>query len=404
MDRRRAMASRGTLPSPGRSRPQALRCLDHGGTSQLIDPFPPGASATAIPRIVHLASGREWRGGQRQVLILAAGLVHNTDIDSVVVTGQGTELAKRLTAAGVPIFVVPWMLGLDPRVVMHAMSALRPGAIIHAHDSHSHALADAISRMRDTPIVVTRRVTTMIKNPRRYKSAGAVIAISNAVRDLLLRAGVSSEKIHVIPDAVDLEHVDTQVEWPGGVPAVPAGTPLIVCVAALTKEKGVDLLIDAAAILRTTHPAARWLVLGEGRDREALEARSKASGTDQVVTLAGFVNAPEAILRTATVAVQPSHSEGLGSSVLDALALGIPVVATSVGGLPDALAHGGGVLVPPGSAVELAGAVARLLDDGSARERLSHAGRRAAAEFGVDKLVQRTLDVYRSVAQTQGAR
>ena len=330
--------------------------------------------------------------------------MHNTDIDSVVVTGQGTELAKRLTAASVPIFVMPWMLGLDPRVVMHAMSALRPGAIIHAHDSHSHALADAISRMRDTPIVVTRRVTTMIKNPRRYKSAGAVIAISNAVRELLLRAGVSSEKIYVIPDAVDLEHIDTQVDWPAEVDAVPVGTPLIVCVAALTKEKGVDLLIDAAAILRTTHPTARWLVLGEGPDREALEARSKANGTDQVVTLAGFVNAPEAILRTATIAVQPSHSEGLGSSVLDALALGVPVVATSVGGLPDALAHGGGVLVPPGSAVELAGAIARLLDDGPERERLSRAGRSAAKEFGVDKLVQRTLDVYRSVAQTQGAR
>jgi L-malate glycosyltransferase len=353
---------------------------------------------------VHLASGREWRGGQRQVLILAAGLMHNTNIDSVVVTGQGTELARRLTAAGVPIFVVPWMLGLDPRVVMHAMSALRPGAMIHAHDSHSHALADAIARMRDTPIVVTRRVTTMIKNPRRYKSAGAVIAISNAVRELLLRAGVSSEKIHVIPDAVDLDHVTAQTAWPAEVPPVTPDTPLIVCVAALTKEKGVDLLIDAAAILRVTHPAARWLVLGDGPDREALEARSKERGTTQVVSLAGFVNAPEAVLGAATIAVQPSHSEGLGSSVLDALALGIPVVATAVGGLPDALAHGGGVLVPAGSPMELAGAVARLLDDGPARERLGQAGRIAAAEFSVAKLVQRTLDVYRSVAQTPGAR
>ena len=356
-----------------------------------------------MPRIVHLASGREWRGGQRQVLILAAGLVQSAHVDSVVVTGKGTELAKRLTAAGVPIFVVPWALGLDPRVAVNAMSALRPGAIIHAHDSHSHALADAISRMRDTPIVVTRRVTTMIKNPRRYRSASAVIAISNAVRDKLLAAGVLPERIHVIPDAVDIVHVTEQQTWPAELTPIATGTPLIVCVAALTKEKGVDLLIDAAALLMKAHPAARWLVLGEGPDRQVLEARSMALGTDQVVALAGFVSAPEAVMRTAMVAVQPSHSEGLGSSVLDALALGVPVVATRVGGLPDALAHGGGVLVAPNSPVELAEAVARLLEDGAEREQLGHAGRIAAKEFGVDRLVQQTLDVYRSVAQTQGA-
>ena len=353
---------------------------------------------------MHLASGREWRGGQRQVLILAAGLMHEAHVDSVVVTGKGTELAKRLTAAGVPIFVMPWTLGLDPRVVMHAMSALRPGAIIHAHDSHAHTLADAISRMRDTPIVVTRRVTTMIKNPRRYRSANAVIAISHAVREKLLAAGVLPEKIYLIPDAVDIAHVTAQTAWPDDVTPAAPGTPLVVCVAALTKEKGVDLLIDAAAILRQTHPAARWLVLGEGPDRTALEARSKALGTDQVVTLAGFVNAPESILRSATIAVQPSHSEGLGSSVLDALALGVPVVATAVGGLPDALAHGGGVLVPAGSAVALAGAVAHLLDNPVERERLGQAGRLAATAFSVPQLVQRTLDVYRSAAQTPGAR
>jgi glycosyltransferase involved in cell wall biosynthesis len=121
-----------------------------------------------------------------------------------------------------------------------------------------------------------------------------------------------------------------------------------------------------------------------------------------VVDLAGFVPAPEAILREATVAVQPSISEGLGSSVLDALALGIPVVSTTAGGLPEALAHGGGVLVPPGSPMELAAAVGHLLDNEAERERHGATGRLAAGHFSVDQLVQRTLDVYRSVAQTPG--
>lgn len=322
----------------------------------------------------------------------------------MVVTGKGTVLAARMAAAGVPTYVTPWGPGLDPRVAMYAMAALRPGAIVHAHDSHSHALADALSRMRATPIVVTRRVTIPIKNPQRYKRAEAVIAISGAVRELLLRAGVPAERIHLIPDAVDIEHVTADREWPAEVTRQAPGVPLIVAVAALAREKGVDVLLDAAAILRSTHPTARWIVLGDGPEREALEARSRSLGVSDIVDLAGFVPAPEAILRHATVAVQPSLSEGLGSSVLDALALGVPVVATTAGGLPEALAHGGGVLVPAGSPVELAAAVGHLLDDAPERQRLSAAGRLAARHFSIDQLVRRTLDVYRSVAQTQGTR
>ncbi len=355
---------------------------------------------------MHLASGREWRGGQRQVLILAAALAAKPDIDSVVVTGQGTELARRLTDANVPIFVAPWALGLDPRVAVYAMSALQPGAIVHAHDSHSHALADALSRMRHgTPIVVTRRVIAPIKNPQRYRRASAVIAISDAVRDVLLRAHVPAERIHRIPDAVDLAHVIGRHPWPESIAPFVPGVPVIVCIAALTREKGVDLLLDAAAALRQTHPHARWIVLGEGPERAALEARAASLGVADIVALPGFVRHPEAVLQQATVMVQPSHGEGLGSSVLDALALGVPVVATRAGGLPEALAHGGGVLVGRGAARELSAAVGHLLEDGSARAALGVAGKLAAQQFSIEQLVERTLDVYRSVAaESQGAR
>jgi glycosyltransferase involved in cell wall biosynthesis len=336
------------------------------------------------------------------VLILAAGLQQSPQVDSVVVTGKGTMMASRLAAAGVATYVTPWGPGLDPRVAMNAVAALRPGAILHAHDSHSHALADALSRMRRTPIVVTRRVTIPIKNPQRYRRASAVIAISQAVRELLLRAAIPEHRIHLVHDAVDIAHVTMSRSWPESVPHPPAGTPLIAAVAALTREKGVGVLLEAAALVRLTRPEARWIVLGEGPERDALAARSTELGIDDIVNLAGFVMEPEAILRHATIAVQPSLSEGLGSSVLDALALGVPVVATSAGGLPEALAHGGGVLVPPGSPRELATAVEHLLSDEGERGRLAAAGPAAAAQFGIDQLVRRTLDVYRSVAQTQG--
>ncbi|HRP07936.1 MAG TPA: glycosyltransferase family 4 protein, partial [Gemmatimonadales bacterium] len=118
---------------------------------------------------------------------------------------------------------------------------------------------------------------------------------------------------------------------------------------------------------------------------------------DQVVGLPGQVDHPEPVLAGAMVMVQPSHSEGFGSSVLDALALGVPVVASDTGGLPESLAAGGGVLVRPGDPGALAHEVAAILDAPALRERLSGDGRAAAEGFDVPTMVSRTLDVYRSV-------
>jgi len=124
---------------------------------------------------------------------------------------------------------------------------------------------------------------------------------------------------------------------------------------------------------------------------------------DEVVSMPGSVPRPEGVLTRATLLIQPSRHEGFGSVVLEALALGVPVVASAVGGLPDALAGGGGVLVPPNDPTALANAVAGLLAEPARRAALGEAGRAAAAGFGVERLVQRTLDVYRSLDLYPGA-
>ncbi len=170
----------------------------------------------------------------------------------------------------------------------------------------------------------------------------------------------------------------------------------MVCIAALTPEKGVDVLIDAVPLLMARFPALRVVVLGEGPERASLEARIDAAGCAEVITLVGHVDNPELQLVGATLAVQPSRSEGFGSSVLDALVRGVPVVASDTGGLRDAVRGGGGVLVPSDDPEALAGAMAFLIDNPAERRRLGEAGRVAARQFTVDRLVSRTVDVYRS--------
>jgi glycosyltransferase involved in cell wall biosynthesis len=201
---------------------------------------------------------------------------------------------------------------------------------------------------------------------------------------------------------VDLALLDPVPPWPAAVPPRHPDSKFIVCVAALTPEKGIDVLLDAAARLHATHPEVQWLVLGDGPQHDALVARRKALELEQVVAFAGHVEHPEAVVARAQVLVQPSRSEGFGSSVLDALALGVPVVASDTGGRPESLASGGGMLVPPGDAGGLARGVATILDDPALHERFSGDGRVAAEGFDVATLVSRTLDVYRSIDTTTG--
>lgn len=366
-----------------------------------MNPVSAGPAGASIPRpplrVVHVASGREWRGGQRQVLHLAHGLLAHPGVETLVVTGAGTPLAERLAEAGVPVHLATWTMGLDPRVVRALLAAVHPGTVLHAHDSHALTLADAAARLRAAPILATRRVAFPIRHPARWRRVARAIALSRPVADRLRDAGVPGERIAIIPPAVDLDALARPRCLPPlpGIP--PPDAPLVLCIAALTPEKGVDVLVEAAARVAGTVPRAHWLVLGGGSQRDALQRRIGALGLAERVTLAGEVADPLAVLPAATLVVQPSRAEGFGSSVLDALASGVPVVAADTGGLPEALAGGGGVLVPPGDPAALAGAVAALLRDPARREALGAEGRAAARDFAIPRLVTRTLDVYRSL-------
>lgn len=329
------------------------------------------------------------------MLYLARGL-REAGVETLVVTGGGTPLAERLQDEGLPVHASAWAMGLDPRVVGAVLPLLTPGTIVHAHDNHAHTLADAAVRLRSAPLVATRRVDFAIRHPARWLRTDRVIALSEPVRTRCLAAGIPSERIVVIPPAVSLEAGRTA--RPELVP------PTIGCIAALTPEKGVDVLVDAAALVHDRHPDVRWRVFGDGAQRPVLTKRLAALGLDGVMELAGHVRDPEREIPGMALLVQPSRSEGFGSSVLDALAVGVPVVASMTGGLPEALAAGGGVLVPPGDADALAGAIGTLLDDPARRHALGAEGREAARHFAIPSMVARTLDVYRSLAMTDTAR
>lgn len=353
------------------------------------------------PPIIHVASGREWRGGQRQVWFLAQQL-GRLGVEQIVVTGSDTELARRLRLSGVPVRTAGWKAGIDPRVVPQILSELRKRpSVLHAHDAHALALAGICSWLRPSPLVVTRRVDFPLRNRFFWTRADRVIAISDAVADVLVQSGISRERISVIHSGIALEEIRK---------ATPLGardllglapdTRVAVNVAALVPHKDHANLVAAAGHLANRQPNLHWVIAGEGELRPALETQIGQLGLQSRVHLMGHVASPERLIADADVFVMSSRQEGLGTSVLEAMALGIPVASTTAGGLPEMLGADSGLLVRPADPRALAEAVARILENRDLGVRLAEKARTSVLRFSDVRMAEEVRSVYRSIAHS----
>ena len=166
-------------------------------------------------RILHLASGREWRGGQRQTWLLARDLSSVKGIEQIVVTARGSELARRLSQDSVPVREVSWRIGIDPRAGLAAWQAARNADLLHAHDAHAVAIAAAVSRFTGKPFIATRRMARPLQAPKPWQQAVKVIAISEAVRASLVQSRIDPARIEVIPPAIDVRQPVKPIQHPG---------------------------------------------------------------------------------------------------------------------------------------------------------------------------------------------
>lgn len=345
-------------------------------------------------RILHVDSGREWRGGQRQVLLLTRGQ-RDAGHEPLVVAASDAPLLHRLRSAGLAASGVrmraDWDLAAARR--LHALIRTWRPDVVHAHDARAHALAmGALIGKRDIPLVVTRRVAFVPKGRLKYGARVArFIAISHAVQDALQLGGVPASRIDVVYSGVPTPHVDLARDWRAE-RGWDAETILCGVVGAMTAEKGVRLL---AGIGERLPPALRQrvrLVLlgGQGTGTEML------GGVEAF--RAGFVDEVHRAMAGLDLLWHPSSAEGLGTAVIDAMALGVPPIVFAVGGLPELITQDEtGLLVPPGDVAAFATAVTRATDDPALRGAMGRAGPRRAADFSVERMVDGTEATYRRV-------
>ncbi len=355
--------------------------------------------------ILHVDSGKEWRGGQAQVLHLLCGLKERRWPQSLVCPPE-SELGRRAAAEGIQVQFVPmageWDLRAPGRLA--AIARKHKSALLHAHASQAHGICwRALRRLPEMALVVTRRVDFAIGknllsrwkylNPRTH-----YIAISSGVRDVLVRGGVAPDHISIVHSGIDPQR------WHGGVGrkdliaefGLPSDSLLIVNVAALTDHKGQQYLIDAAAQVVKEVPRARFFIVGEGELRSALQNQIQSLKLSDRVFLTGFRADVEKFLAGADLFVLSSHLEGLCTSLLDALWFEKPAIGTRVGGVVDVIEHEkNGLLVEPKNPRALAEAILKLLRDPALATQMARQARaKIERKFTSEAMVNGTIGVY----------
>jgi glycosyltransferase involved in cell wall biosynthesis len=276
--------------------------------------------------------------------------------------------------------------------------------ILHTHGYRTDVIGYLATRSSRVPRVST--VHGWIANTRRahvyhflqklaLRHFDHVIAVSDDIRDRLLRCGLRPERVVKIGNTVDLAALSRlNGDRPRG------GETVVGTVGRLSPEKGLTHFLQAAREVLNARDDVRFLLIGDGPQREELAGLARALGIEDRVHFAGFVPEPAEIYAALDIFVLPSLSEGMPISLLEAFAAGRPCVATSVGGVVELLGRDGlGLMVPPADAKALAKAILSLLNSPSlAAEMARRARQQVVAEYSPGPWARRIEQVYASLA------
>ena len=366
---------------------------------------------------LHVDTARTWRGGQNQVLLTVNGLRSIGQRAALVAHPDG-ELRRR-AAEGLELVPMAPRTEVDLTAAWRFSRVIKRLApdVIHAHDPHGVAMASlalslgaSASHGRAPALVASRRVDFHLKGHSfsrwKYRQVDCFIAASEAIGQMLVTDGVPADRTVTVHEGIDVDHVIAapavnvhEAFW------LPHHAPVVGNVAALVPHKGQRYLVDAAHLVVREIPDARFIILGEGELREHLEKQVREHHLEKHVLLPGFRTDVLGCIKGFDLFVMSSVTEGLGTSLLDAMACARPIVATRTGGIPEIVEdETNGLLVPPRDAASLAAAIVRALNDEPLRQRMAAAGlARVRDRFTVDRMVEQTAAVYARVASTPHA-
>ncbi len=358
-------------------------------------------------KILHIDTGRTLRGGQQQLFYLLRGLKEK-GFRQTVACVEDSPVELRCRELGLETFPLP---DYDPGHLYGALllrARVREATfdLIHAHDGHGHTVSLLASLFLKIPRVATRRVlfragSRLITWCKYQWGADALIAVSEAVKRVAVFSGIRSQNVRVIFDGVEIPQLPDEARrkscrerW-----GIRDDEFAVGHVATFSHEKGQGIVAEAVRRLRRQHPKLRFLLVGEGPLRRDARFQDACRECGENLQLLGRLENLDDYFPALDLFIMPSLSEGLGSSALLAMAYGLPVVASRVGGLPEVVVpQETGWLVEPNSPEILARVVGATTYD---RERLHRMGRRGRQRveslFSCGAMIEKTESLYQEL-------
>jgi glycosyltransferase involved in cell wall biosynthesis len=363
-----------------------------------------------VKRVLHVIDSLHLGGAQEVVLNLATCGSARFRHEVATLHGHGIYW-DRLREAGIPVHSLsphkffPLYLATLPALLL----AKRPH-ILHCHLIPSNILAKPLGALLGVPLILNHDHTN---DPNRIDNklllaldkstnrlARHIIAVAGACRDFLIHhESVPPEKITLVPNAIDLRRFSTGMllrresrVWLG----LPQDGPVIAGVGRLNPQKNFSLFLDIAAALAPKFPEVRFLLAGEGPEESMLREKANALGLGERVVFSGYVADTRRVYVAADLLLMPSRFEGLPMTLLEAMAMGLPVVASNLDGIAEVVADGReGFLVDPGDTASFVDRISRILENPAlATDFATHARKKIEARFSVERMTSAVEAIY----------
>jgi glycosyltransferase involved in cell wall biosynthesis len=356
-------------------------------------------------KVLYVDLEREWRGGQSQALLTVKGLQargHEAHLLAV----RASPLARRAEAASVLVHTVGTTARrIAAAYLLRGLLLKQNYDLLHANEPHALTAVWLAGGHPKVPVVFSRRVAYPLGRSRlarkRYEKVDRMIAISDFVAKSVVDSGIPPEKMAIVHEGVEVPPLafpearkSARQRW-----GIAEAEMLVGCVGYLLPEKGHEFALRALPAVRAKIPGTRLLLAGDGPCRQKLESLARDQGLRDAVIFAGFLEDVPQVYAALDAFVFPSLAEPLGTSLLAAMALGLPVVAVASGGVPEYVEDGAtGLLVSRPDPALISAAMLRLLSDNSLRVRLGREARCHIEErFSAGRMVDRTIQVYEDV-------
>lgn len=360
-------------------------------------------------KILHINTERTWRGGEQQTFNLLMGLKRR-NISSHLLCQTDSPMAEKAEEIGIKTFPISMHGEVDPLACFRIRTLINRFRydILHSHTSHAHTLAFFSSIGTHVNRLVTRRVDFSIFRHSFMKLSGIkyrymadfYIAISHNIKDVLVNDGIPSGRIFVVHSGINPNRFDDVAkDYLIDEFNIKSSEQVVINVAHLAGHKGQEYLVKATPLVLAKIPTARFFIVGGGELMDELQTLAASMGLKQELIFTGFRRDVGAFYQIADLFVMSSVQEGLGTAVLDALALGKPVVAAHSGGIPEIIHDGEtGRLVAPANPVALAEGIIEMLNHTDRAKQMAIQGRAMVRQkFSVEEMVAGNIEVYKKI-------